>query len=63
MPYLKNSLPDELMLSALFEFCPGWLSEAIDKELIFEQLFIPWMLFNWVPDKDSEIGQFDPQKQ
>jgi hypothetical protein len=51
------------MLSALFEFCPGWLSEAIDKELIFEQLFISWMLFNWVPDKDFEIEQFDPQKQ
>jgi hypothetical protein len=62
MPYLKNSLPDELMLSALFEFCPGGLPEAMDEGLIFDQLFIPWVLFTWIPNKDFEIGQYDPQK-
>lgn len=62
LPYIVNSIPIELMSSAIFEFCPGGLPEGIDKKLIFDQLFIPWVLFTWTPNKDFEIRKYDSEK-
>ncbi len=62
LPYLKNELPEEMSSIALADFCLEDLPEEIDRELIFNNFFIPWLLFNWIPEEDFGVQKFDSQK-
>jgi len=55
IPYVenisKNSSGDIIRIAA-DEFFEGDLSESLDKELLFNNFFLPWFLFNWIPCED-----------
>jgi len=54
-------LPTEVVSFALSDCFPEELPEMLDQELLFNNFFIPWFLFNWVPFEDFDIDQFDPE--
>jgi hypothetical protein len=62
MPYATQELPEEVIKVALTDFFPEDLPEALDKEALFDHLFLPWFLFNWIPDDTFGQEQFDPEK-
>jgi hypothetical protein len=62
IPYFKNELPEEVMELALEDFCFGGLPKFLDEELILNNFFIPWLLFNWIAEDDLDIKQFDSLK-
>ncbi len=45
--YVSQLGSDELIPHALADFGFDELPETMDKEVIFNQFFIPWMLFSW----------------
>lgn len=55
MPFLKNEWPDWTIQIAFNEFCPEYLPEGIDREFIFDQCFLTWLLFNWIPGEDLDL--------
>ena len=59
-PYVKELSP--LMVEhALLDALPGDLPEALDGELLFNQFFLPWYLFDWIGDGDTYgVKSFDP---
>lgn len=61
IPYISK-LPKDMMLVAQDDLFPEEISDSIDQELFFEQFFLPWFLFNWVPCEDFEIKNFNPDK-
>ena len=62
IPYLAKHLPNDLVQCALDDSCIEILPDMFDKELLFNRLLIPWILFNWMPEEDFEIEQFDSGK-
>lgn len=59
-PYAVKELPLEVVKCAMGDFYPEEdLPEAIDKEALFDRLFLPWFLFNWVPEDDFGLENFD----
>jgi hypothetical protein len=62
IPYLMDTLPHEVIDIALFEFFPAELPEMIDETILYDCLFIPWVLFNWIAKADFEYAQIDPYK-
>jgi len=61
IPYATKELPNEVMDLAMFEGIPPDLPEALDKELLFDNFFFPWFLFNWIPFEDFGVRQFEPE--
>ncbi len=49
-PYALQ-LPKSIIDTAIADCMPEDAADALDLELLFGQLFLPWILFNWVPDK------------
>jgi len=61
-PYSAQELPDDIISTALSDFLPNELPEAMDKALLFDGLFLPWLLFNWIPYDDFGLDKFDGEK-
>ena len=64
LPYVKRELPDLFIREAFFDCLPESLPTSFDEELICEHYFLPWFLFNWIPDDTFwdhtfELEQFD----
>ena len=59
LPFATRELPEEIMGLVFGGFLPEYLSKAEDQESLFQQFFIPWFLFNWVPHYDLELKDFD----
>lgn len=57
MPFLKKELPAWIIPLAFNEFCPEGLPEEIDRGFIFDQCFLPWLLFNWIPGEDLDLEE------
>jgi uncharacterized protein YecA (UPF0149 family) len=62
MPYLTNKLPNDAIELAINDFYPEDLPEQLDKKVLFERFFIPWVLFHWLADEDFKDLQFDSTK-
>src|SRR3990167_11458513 len=61
-PYATQDLPSDIVKLALDDCFPEELPEDFDQELFFNNFFIPWFLFNWLPLEDFDIKKFDPEK-
>ncbi len=62
IPYAMEELPEEVFKLALADFFPESFPEDADMEIFLHQFFLPWYLFNWIPDEDFGLEQFDPDK-
>ena len=62
IPYAMEKLPAIVVETALGDLLPENLPEAIDEELLFTNFFLPWLMFNWIPDDDFGIKGFSPDK-
>lgn len=61
-PYLKKTLPPQMAEEAAIDFYPSELHDEIEHEALIVQLFLPWMLFDWVSGDNAGIAHFDPKK-
>lgn len=61
IPYATQTIPAEVMKQALLDCLPEDLPEELDTEILFNNFFIPWFLFNWIPFNDFGLEQFDPE--
>ena len=61
IPYAMETLPAEVVELAMADCFPEELPESFDEELLFDQFFLPWFLFNWHPLEDFDIEPFDPE--
>jgi hypothetical protein len=61
-PYATQELPTEIGKLALMDCFPADLPEQLDQEVLFNNFFIPWFLFNWIPAGEFDVKQFDPEK-
>lgn len=55
LPFLKRIFPENPISLAFNEFCPDHLPDAIDRDFIFDECFIPWLLFNWIAGEKIDI--------
>lgn len=66
LPYLHRLLSYNSIASAVANFYPGELAHPVNTRLFSNELFIPWLLFDWVPGVDTQIklaiSDFDVQK-
>lgn len=60
IPYAWEELPNVILKQAIEDCLPEDLPEALEKELLFNNFFIPWFLFNWIPLDDFGVDQFEP---
>lgn len=61
VPYVMKTLPDEVMHLAIDDCLPEDLPEEIDRGMLFHQFLIPWIFFNWIPDEDFGLENFNPE--
>jgi len=61
IPYAMEELPEDVMSYAALDCLPDELPEMLDKELLFNNFFLPWYIFNWIPDDDFCIHSFEPK--
>ncbi len=61
---ISNAISDDLMMIASEDFFPDNLSASLNKEILFNQFFYPWFLFNWVANQELCISrkEFDPDE-
>jgi hypothetical protein len=55
MRYMKDKLPKEIIGEAIVDFYPNELPQEMDEDILFNNFFMPWLLFNWIPDDDFDI--------
>ena len=60
-PYVMKTLPPDIMHLAMVDCLPEDLPEEIDKEELFKQFLIHWILFNWIPDEDFGLKNFNAE--
>lgn len=61
IPYATQALPTDMLQCALFDCLPDDLPDIVDRELLFNNFFLPWFLFNWIPGDDFEVKGFNPE--
>lgn len=61
IPYVIKTLPKAVMQLAMEDCLPEDLPEEIDREMLFHQFLMPWIFFNWIPDEDFGLKNFDPE--
>ncbi|GHT99325.1 hypothetical protein FACS1894126_5500 [Alphaproteobacteria bacterium] len=62
VPYVKRQLSADVLKTAYQEFLQNKkLPKGADEDALFERLFLPWCLFNWIPNADFGIENFDGQ--
>lgn len=57
MPYVMKTLPAPVLKTAIEDFLPEELPDAIEGEHFFKQFIIPWVLFDWLPEEDDDFGE------
>lgn len=63
IPYATKELPDEVLKTAMEDWLPEEeLPEAMDRQILFENFFIPWSFFNWIPYHNFDIAGFDSER-
>jgi len=60
-PFTTREISPDVAKSALAEFFSEDLPEEIDQGLLFNNFFMPWFLFTWVPFESFNTNQFDSQ--
>lgn len=60
-PYVIKTLPGDVMHWAMDDCLPKDLPEEIDRGQLFHQFLMPWIFFNWIPDEDFGLENFDPE--
>jgi hypothetical protein len=63
IPYAIQELPDDVIEFAIHDCIPDNLPNALNKELLFNNFFLPWFLFNWIPYENFGLNhnQFNPE--
>jgi len=61
-PYVTQELPDDVAKQALADFLPEDLPEGMDMDIIMDNFFPPWFLFNWIPFENFGLKKFDSEK-
>lgn len=61
IPYVTQTLPDDVMTQAIIDCLPEDLPENLDKELLFTCFFLPWSLFHWIPFDTFGLDNFKPE--
>jgi len=61
IPYATQDLPVDVITLAADDILPENLPDALDKELLFNNFFIPWFLFNWIPFENFGLQHFDAE--
>jgi hypothetical protein len=63
IPYATQELPEDVIKFAILDCLPDDLPNALNKELLFNNFFLPWFLFNWLSYKDFGLdhNQFDSE--
>lgn len=61
LPFATQELPQEVIKYALADCFPEDLPESFDERAFFDQFFLPWFLFNWLPYDDFGLTQFVPE--
>ena len=62
IPYAMRELPKAVGDAALVDCYFKQFSDEADRELLFNNFFIPWFLFNWIPFDDFGVKDFDPEQ-
>jgi hypothetical protein len=62
IPYATQELPDDVVNQALADFLPEDLPEGMDMDIMINNFFPPWFLFNWIPLEDFGLKKFDSEK-
>jgi hypothetical protein len=62
MPYINEELPQGVLQLALEDFLPKDLPEEVDRELLFLNFFVPWVLFNWIPFDNFDLNYFESEE-
>lgn len=60
IPFLIDTLPDDLKTQAIADVLPEDFPESIDKQLLFHSFFLPWIIFNWIPGDNFGQKHFNP---
>ncbi|MBM3887262.1 hypothetical protein FJ364_05010 [Candidatus Dependentiae bacterium] len=61
IPYATQALPEEVLKTAIEDWLPEEdLPESMDRQILFENFFIPWAYFNWIPYDDFGLPELDP---
>lgn len=61
LPYATKELPDDIMKSALVDCFTEPLPDELDEELLYDHYFLPWFLFNWIPEDTFGLKQFNSE--
>lgn len=59
LPYIFDLLPPDVFKTALEDFLPKTLPEALDEEHFLSQFGMPWILFNWIAEEPFDGIDFD----
>lgn len=59
LSYIFNTLPPEVFKTALEDFLPEALPEALDEEHFISQFGMSWILFNWIAEDPFDGVDFD----
>lgn len=61
-PYIMDELPSDVIQQAMVDIALEDLPEEIDKKLFFNNFFLQWFLFNWIPEDDFGVNDFAPEE-
>lgn len=61
-PYVQYELVPAVIDQAFSDFLQEELADEIDGERLFVDFFIPWLMFNWLPQGNFGMEAFDGEK-
>ena len=61
LPYVTRELPEECMKSALADCFLEPLPDEADEDVFCDHYFLPWFLFNWIPEDTFGLTHFNPE--
>lgn len=62
IPYARYELPIDVVDQAFSDFLAEDLPETIDLDALFDNCFVPWFFFNWFPQGNFGLENFDGGK-
>jgi hypothetical protein len=64
IPFARSELPDTMEKSAMMDFFRAdslrILLKRMNEELLLNDFFLPWFLFNWISDIHFGVAHFNP---